>query len=113
MTSGIFARRHAARISRTAFPHVLFLASGHQGVLLASNESLTVSRDRLFALEKIGYVGETLAGEHLADYVKDIILDTTGIDDFIAAMQGQGVGGAEINEVVAIMYSLKSEVLRL
>lgn len=81
-------RRNVATVMatlRTAFPHVLFLASGHQGVLLASNESLTVSRDRLFALEKIGYVKETLAGEHLADYAKDIVLDTHGIDDFIAS----------------------------
>ncbi len=35
------------------------------------------------------------------------------IDDFVAAMQGQGVGAAEVNEVVGLMYSLKAEVLRL
>lgn len=35
------------------------------------------------------------------------------IDDFVAAMQGQGVGATEISEVVGIMYSLKGEVLRL
>jgi len=35
------------------------------------------------------------------------------IDDFVAAMQGQGIGAAEVNEVVAILYSFKGEVLRL
>jgi len=35
------------------------------------------------------------------------------IDDFVAAMQGQGVGATEVNEVVAILYSLKGEVLRV
>jgi hemoglobin len=35
------------------------------------------------------------------------------IDDFVAAMQGQGVGTTEINEVVAILYSLKGDVLRV
>ncbi|MDP1902617.1 MAG: group 1 truncated hemoglobin [Rubrivivax sp.] len=35
------------------------------------------------------------------------------IDDFVAAMQSQGIGAAEVNEVVAILYSFKGEVLRL
>lgn len=30
----------------------------------------------------------------------------------VAAMHGQGVGAIELNEVVAILYSLKGEVLR-
>lgn len=34
------------------------------------------------------------------------------IDDFVAAMQGQEVGAAEVNEVVAILHSGKGEVLR-
>ena len=35
------------------------------------------------------------------------------IDDIVAAMQAQGVGAAEVNEVVGILYSLKGEVMRL
>ncbi|MCO5102943.1 MAG: group 1 truncated hemoglobin [Burkholderiaceae bacterium] len=35
------------------------------------------------------------------------------MDDFVAAMQGHGVGAVEVNEVVAMLYSLKAEVLRL
>lgn len=34
------------------------------------------------------------------------------IDDFVAALQAQGVGQTEINEVVAILYSFKGDVLR-
>lgn len=35
------------------------------------------------------------------------------MDDFVAAMKDHDVGATEINEVVAILYSLKGEVLRL
>ncbi len=35
------------------------------------------------------------------------------IDDVVAALKDQGVAHAEANEVVAILYSLKGEVLRL
>ena len=35
------------------------------------------------------------------------------IDDFVAAMQGQGIGAVEINEVVGILYSFRGEVLRI
>jgi hemoglobin len=35
------------------------------------------------------------------------------IDDFVAALQTQGVAQAEINEVVAILYSFKGDVLRI
>ena len=35
------------------------------------------------------------------------------IDDFVAAMQAHAIGAAEVNEVVAILYSFKGEVLRI
>ena len=38
---------------------------------------------------------------------------TAVIDDFVAAMQGQGIGATEVNEVVGILYSFKGEVLRI
>lgn len=34
------------------------------------------------------------------------------IDDFVAAMQSQGLAAPEVNEVVSVLYSLKGEVLR-
>lgn len=69
---------------RKVFPHIVLAVSGHQGTLLGSMAPLQVSRDRLFDLEKVGYVADTLAGEHLADYVKGILIDETGIDAFLA-----------------------------
>lgn len=35
------------------------------------------------------------------------------MDDIVAALQSHGVGAAETNEVVAIPYSLRNDVLRL
>ena len=35
------------------------------------------------------------------------------MDDIVAAMRAAGAGPAEVNEVVAILYSLKEDVLRL
>lgn len=58
------------------------------------------------------YEGRDLRSAHAGMNATEQEL-VAAIDDFVAAMQGQGVGGAEINEVVAIMYSLKGEVLRL
>jgi hemoglobin len=34
------------------------------------------------------------------------------IDDIVAALQAQGTGPAEVNDVVGILYSMKGEVLR-
>lgn len=34
------------------------------------------------------------------------------IDDIVAALQTQGIGATETNEVVGILYSMKGEVLR-
>ncbi|MBN9160792.1 MAG: spermidine synthase, partial [Myxococcales bacterium] len=68
---------------RKVFPHVIVAVSGHQGHMLASMSPLQVSRDKLFDLEKIGYVEATLGGEHLVDYVKGILIDEKGIDAFL------------------------------
>lgn len=34
------------------------------------------------------------------------------IDDIVAALNAQGTGATEVNEVVGILYSMKGEVLR-
>jgi hemoglobin len=58
------------------------------------------------------YDGRDLRTVHAGMNISEQELIAT-IDDFVAAMHGQGVGAAELNEVVAILYSLKGEVLRL
>ncbi len=35
------------------------------------------------------------------------------MDDIVAAMNAHSAGQAEVNEIVAILYSLKSEVMRI
>ena len=35
------------------------------------------------------------------------------IDDIVAALQGQGIGPVEVNEVIGILYSLKGDVVRI
>lgn len=58
------------------------------------------------------YEGRDLRTAHAGMNIGEQELVAT-IDDFVAAMQGQGIGTPEINEVVAILYSLKVEVLRV
>jgi hemoglobin len=35
------------------------------------------------------------------------------IDDFVVAMDNQGIGDGEKNEVIAVLYSLKGDVIRV
>jgi spermidine synthase len=74
---------------RKVFPHVVVAVSGHQGAMLGSTRPLQVSRDELFALERVGHVREMLEGEHLTDYVKSIVIDEKGIDSFLADTRAQ------------------------
>ncbi len=59
-----------------------------------------------------GYEGRDMRTAHAGMNINEQELIAT-IDDFVAAMQRQGVGATEVNEVVAILYSLKGEVLRI
>jgi hemoglobin len=58
------------------------------------------------------YEGRDMRAVHAGMNISEQELMAT-IDDFVAAMQDRQVGAAEINEVVAILYSLKGEVLRV
>lgn len=57
------------------------------------------------------YEGRDMRTVHAGMNISEQELVAT-IDDFVAAMQGRGVGATELNEVVAMLYSLKGEVLR-
>lgn len=57
------------------------------------------------------YEGRDLRTAHAGMNINEQELIAT-IDDVVAALQGQGIGATEVNEVVAILYSLKGEVLR-
>ena len=58
------------------------------------------------------YEGRDLRTAHAGMNISEQELIAT-IDDFVAAMQDQRVGATEVNEVVAILYSFKGDVLRL
>jgi hemoglobin len=58
------------------------------------------------------YEGRDMRTAHTGMNVSEQEL-MAAIDDFVAALQAHGAGASEINEVVSIMYSLKTEVLRL
>jgi len=72
---------------RAAFPHVLVFLNGHQGHILASEEPLSVSRERLFELEEIPGVKEGLGNEHLIDYVRGVLMDEEGVDKFLRSVR--------------------------
>ena len=58
------------------------------------------------------YDGRDLRTAHAGMNISEQEL-VAAIDDFVAAMQEQGVAPPEVNEVVGILYSLKGEVMRL
>lgn len=58
------------------------------------------------------YTGKDLRSAHKHMNISEQEL-VAAIDDIVAAMTKNGYGDAEKNEVVAILYSLKGDVLRL
>jgi hemoglobin len=58
------------------------------------------------------YEGRDMRTAHAGMNVSEQELVAT-IDDAVDALKANGVGPTEINEVVAILWSLKSDVLRL
>ncbi len=58
------------------------------------------------------YEGRDMRTVHAGMNISEQELIAT-IDDFVAALQARGIGPTEVNEVVAVLYSLKGEVLRL
>lgn len=58
------------------------------------------------------YTGRDLITAHTGMNISEQEL-VAAIDDVVAALEKNGVGQTEKNEVVAILYSLKNQVLRL
>lgn len=57
-----------------------------------------------------GYEGRDMRATHAGMNISEQEL-VAAIDDIVAALQAQGVGAAEVHEVVGILYSMKGEVL--
>lgn len=58
------------------------------------------------------YEGRDLRAAHAGMNISEQELLAT-MDDIVAALNARGVGASEVNDVVAILYSLKGEVLRV
>jgi hemoglobin len=58
------------------------------------------------------YAGKDLATAHKGMNINEQEL-VAAVDDIVAALDKNGVGQSEKNEVVAILYSLKNQVIRL
>jgi hemoglobin len=57
------------------------------------------------------YPGRDLRSAHAGMNINEQELIAT-IDDIVAALHGHGIGPTEVNEVVALLYGLKAEVVR-
>lgn len=57
-----------------------------------------------------GYEGRDLRTAHTGMNINEQEL-VAAIDDFVAALQNQGVAAPEVNDVVSILYSMKGDVL--
>jgi hemoglobin len=58
------------------------------------------------------YEGRDLRAAHAGMNISEQEL-VAAIDDIVAALNAHGVGPGEVNEIVATLYSLKGEVVRL
>jgi len=58
------------------------------------------------------YEGRDLRTAHAGMNVSEQEFLAT-IDDIVAALSGQGVEAAEVNEIVGLLHSMKGEVLRI
>lgn len=58
------------------------------------------------------YEGRDLRAAHAGMNINEAELVAT-MDDIVAALQGHGVGQDEVDDVVAILYSLRGDVLRV
>jgi spermidine synthase len=69
---------------RSEFPHVALYVHGHQGIIVAAEKSLYMSRARAEALGSRPDVAALLEGASLADLAGDLLLMDDALDRFVA-----------------------------
>ena len=69
---------------RSVFPHVALYAHGHQGIIVAADETLYLSRQRADALAAIPSVASILDGASLIDLAGDLLIMDDVLDRFVA-----------------------------
>ena len=87
-------RRELAVVLRTLrqqFEHVALFVSGGQGIVVASNEALITSRQRLAELSATPAVAATLSGgQILEDLIDRLLVSGAELDRFIADSETKG-----------------------
>lgn len=74
---------------RSVFTHVALFEGGSQGILVASQAELLVSRGKLAGLEQRAGIRETLDHPHLADLLDELIVDDADIDRYVADVEAE------------------------
>jgi spermidine synthase len=69
---------------RSVFPHVALYAHGNQGIIVAGDEPLTMSRARADLLAARPAVAALLDGASLADLAGDLLVMDDALDRFVA-----------------------------
>ena len=75
---------------RGAFAHVALFQGGEQGILVASDEPLVASAERLADLEKRPSLAATLSGKRMVDLFDELLASGAELDRFVAESQGGG-----------------------
>lgn len=75
---------------RGAFAHVALFQGGEQGILVASDEPLVASAEKLADLEKQPSLAATLSGKHMVDLFDELLASGPELDRFVAESQGGG-----------------------
>jgi len=93
---------------RSEFKHVALFYGGGQGILVASEEPLAASVERLNALAARPEIQRVLSDErHLADLTGDILALDAGLDAFLADSAAEA--GLEPSELISTDHSLYLE----
>jgi spermidine synthase len=93
---------------RKNFKHVALFYGGRQGILVASQQPLRASKQRLEALEQIPRLLELEpGGRRLESLVQDVLVMDAGLDAFLAESAAEA--GATLDELVATDENLYLE----
>ena len=93
------------RTMRGAFPHVALFVGGAQGILVASAAPLVASQAHLDALEARPALRATLAGEHLADLLDELVASGPELDRLVADVAADGGPIASTDDNLYLEYA--------
>ncbi len=87
----------ALRTLRSVFPNAALFVGGNQGIVVASDAPLEVSRAHLAELDRVPAVRETLGGATLASLIDRLMISGAELDRFIAESDRAGTLSTDDN----------------